>query len=228
MKLSKLRTRSAADGVDEEAMEEAADGDDEKNALIELLLARHLLSAASVGSNIDIQLRADLSAMKLSQIRKRAVVDGVDEDAMEDAADGEDENDALIELILQRELAQLAPVQTVAAEPESIQLPAFELEPSEQADASPYDVAELRAEVQGLRSKQLRHRATAEGLDEDAVEDALDTSDPKTALVELVVECIASRGPAERVLSLLEADGCARGAVCDITSEVSPVAKRCI
>ena len=40
------------------------------------------------------------STMKLSQLRKRAVEEGADEVAMEEAADGSDEKGALVELIL--------------------------------------------------------------------------------------------------------------------------------
>eukprot|EP01046_Picozoa_sp_COSAG06_P066907 COSAG06_NODE_17098_length_960_cov_0.877030_1_plen_195_part_01 len=47
------------------------------------------------------QLRAELSAMKLSQLRKRAAGDGVDEEAMEAAADGDNEKAELIDLIVE-------------------------------------------------------------------------------------------------------------------------------
>ena len=46
-------------------------------------------------------LRSELSAMKLSQIRKRAVADGVAEEAIEEADDGQDRKISLIELIVQ-------------------------------------------------------------------------------------------------------------------------------
>eukprot|EP01046_Picozoa_sp_COSAG06_P051559 COSAG06_NODE_8440_length_2172_cov_11.197781_3_plen_352_part_01 len=65
----------------------------------------------------------------------------------------------------------------------------------------------LRVELQGLRLRQLRQRAVAEGLDDDAVEDALDEEHPKAALIDLVFEHAARRGPAERALSALEAGG---------------------
>ena len=67
--------------------------------------------------------------------------------------------------------------------------------------------ATLRSQLQSLRLKQLRHRAGAEGLDDDAIEDALDGDNPKAALIDLLVEREAARGPTERVLSTLEDSG---------------------
>ena len=43
--------------------------------------------------------------------------------------------------------------------------------------------------------------------DDDAIDDALDGDNPKAALIDLLVEREASRGPTERVLSTLEDSG---------------------
>ena len=81
-----------------------------------------------------------------------------------------------------------------------------ELEPA--YDLVPDSYESLREELRRLRLKQLRQRATAEGMDEDTVDrDALDADNPKAALIDLLVEHMASRGPAEQVLSSLEAGG---------------------
>lgn len=45
----------------------------------------------------------------------------------------------------------------------------------------------LRAELEGLRLKELRQRARGSGVDDEAVEDALDEDDPKAALVEILM-----------------------------------------
>ena len=180
MKLSQLRKRAVADGVDEEATEEAADGDDEKTALIDLLLARQPSSAPD-GRNV--QLRGELSGMKLSQVRKRATADGLDDEAMEEAADGDDEKTALIELILQNAPAQPARV-----------LVGLETGP-------------LREELQAMRTKALQKRATAAGIDDDSIEDALDAGNTKAALIAFIVDHAASRGPAERIVTTLQSGG---------------------
>ena len=109
MKLSALRRRAVADGVDEDAMEEAADGDDEKSALVQLILS----CQTSGGEDARLtELRSELSALKLSALRKRAVAQGMDEDEMEAAADGEDEKGMLIAALL----AQPAPATAAAAD----------------------------------------------------------------------------------------------------------------
>eukprot|EP01045_Picozoa_sp_COSAG04_P006490 COSAG04_NODE_320_length_16877_cov_26.485401_1_plen_4766_part_00 len=100
MKLSALRKRAKADGVDEQAMEDASDGDNEMGALIELIVARQTNSSPE-DSGLK-KLRAELGALKLSALRKQAHAAGVDEDAMENAADGSNEKSDIVELLIAR------------------------------------------------------------------------------------------------------------------------------
>ena len=102
MKPSALRRRAAADGVSEDAIEEAADGGDETSALVQLILS---CQTAGGQTTLPTDLRRELSALKMSALRKRAVAQGVDEAEMEAAADGGDEKGILIAALL----AQLAP-----------------------------------------------------------------------------------------------------------------------
>ena len=67
--------------------------------------------------------------------------------------------------------------------------------------------APLRSELAGMRLKALERRAVSEGLDTDAVEDAMDGDDPKSSLIGLIVELALSRGPGDRLLSALTAGG---------------------
>eukprot|EP01046_Picozoa_sp_COSAG06_P043917 COSAG06_NODE_5830_length_3253_cov_113.318643_1_plen_1084_part_11 len=69
--------------------------------------------------------------------------------------------------------------------------------------------AMLNAELQSLRVKELRQRASMEGVDDDVVGDALAADNPKAALIGLLVDHIASRGPTEEVLSILAGGGAA-------------------
>ena len=78
------------DQVTEAEMDEAADGDDEKRSLVELIMSK-LQSASVVEDSSMVELRAELCALKLSILRKRARTCGVDEVAMETAVDGDDE-----------------------------------------------------------------------------------------------------------------------------------------
>ena len=60
-------------------------------------LPGHLKVTLTLRSNQE--LRAELCALKLSALRKRAAAAGVDEDAMEAAADGSDEKGDLVDSI---------------------------------------------------------------------------------------------------------------------------------
>ena len=159
MKLSQLRKRAAGDGVDEEAMEAAADGDSEKAELIDLIVQTNA-SAAEAAAGLA-ELRAELSDLKLSQLRKRAAAGGIDEEAMEEAADGDDEKTTLIDLLL-----------ALRAPPPTREL----------------DTQVLRRELSAMKLSQLRKQAAADGVDEEAMEDAADGDDERAALIELMVQ----------------------------------------
>ena len=58
-----------------------------------------------------------------------------------------------------------------------------------------------------MRLTALQKRARSEGVAADAVEDAMDGDDPKAALIALIVEVASSRGPADQLLSALQAGG---------------------
>ena len=60
-------------------------------------------------SDKKTELRKDLGVMKISELRKRAHAVGIDEMAMEGAADGEDERRDLTELLLQALILEPAP-----------------------------------------------------------------------------------------------------------------------
>eukprot|EP01045_Picozoa_sp_COSAG04_P003104 COSAG04_NODE_122_length_24803_cov_180.609415_6_plen_2065_part_01 len=71
----------------------------------------------------------------------------------------------------------------------------------------PEESSELRMELEVMRLTALQKRAVAEGVSSDAVDDAMDSDDPKASLVSLIVEVVSSRGPSERILSALQAGG---------------------
>ena len=69
--------------------------------------------------------------------------------------------------------------------------------PESGPDASP-DIAALRSELEPMRLMALHKRAVAEGVDESAVEDAveaaMESGDPKATLIDLILEASSSRG----------------------------------
>jgi hypothetical protein len=58
---------------------------------------------------------------------------------------------------------------------------------------SPAGDEALRQELQGLRIKEIRHRAREAGIADDAIEEAADSDDPKAAAISLVVAHSRSR-----------------------------------
>ena len=64
--------------------------------------------------------------------------------------------------------------------------------------------------MQELRPRQLIalwKRALSVGVDAESVDDAMDADDAKSAVIGLIVAIESSRGPADRVVSSLEAGG---------------------
>ena len=95
-----------------------------------------------------------LQEMKVTALQKRAISEGVDAQAADDALDDDDPKAALIALIT--------------------------------ASADSGD-AELRRELESLRLKELRARARRQGVDDAAMEEAIDSDDPRQAFVELLL-----------------------------------------
>eukprot|EP01045_Picozoa_sp_COSAG04_P004647 COSAG04_NODE_205_length_20393_cov_45.275796_13_plen_2486_part_00 len=95
-----LRRAKEAD-VDEAALDEALDADDPKSVLIDLLLQQPPLPAAAA----DDALRAELGALKVSALRKRALSGSVDAAELEGAMDSDDPHGALVDLLLAAEAA---------------------------------------------------------------------------------------------------------------------------
>eukprot|EP01043_Picozoa_sp_COSAG02_P059117 COSAG02_NODE_7473_length_2996_cov_5.791508_4_plen_255_part_01 len=132
-------------------------------------------------------LRAELVALRTGALQKRALAEGVNADAVEDALDEDNSKAALIDLIV--EAAQS-------------RIPAMR-----EADRSGRHEPPLHAELAALRTGALQKRALAEGVNADAIEDALDEDNPKAALIELIVASAQQWGPADRLLSCLSGGG---------------------
>ena len=192
LKPSALRKRARADGVGEDALEEAGDSDDPKPAIIELILAAQKSDEDDVkGTAIDIveaeqslgdnKLRAELEGMKLKALKKRAKDVGVDKEKLEDADDADDVKGTVIDLIVEAEPTAL---------PDNNQL--------------------LRVELEGMKPKALKKRAKEEGVDEEKLEDADDADDVKAAVIGLILERVkessASEARREEELKLVQAE----------------------
>jgi hypothetical protein len=114
-------------------------------------------------------LRQTLQGMKLMALHKRAVAEGVSEGDVEDAMESAEPKVELIALLMSKLGA------AAAAEHEEQQ--------------------RLREELGGLRVMALHKRASSAGVSDAAIEEAMDSSDPKDVLIELVLSasaCIAT------------------------------------
>ena len=165
MRPSALRKRAISESVDLDALEEAEDSDDPKAAIVALLVEVLLVVQSSDSAQADAQavekeqLVAKLTAMKMSALQKRAAAAGIDEKVLDDASDSDHPKAAVVDLLV----AVLLPI---ASEP---------------------DLQELRKQLQGLRLRELKTRAAAEGVSSETVDDADDSDDPKHFLIEAVL-----------------------------------------
>ena len=91
MKLSELRAQAKDMRVDTDELEEALDSNEPKEALVQLLIERKEEMEED---------RAELEAMKMSELREMALDLGVDEEDLEDVLDDEEPKEAIIEMLL--------------------------------------------------------------------------------------------------------------------------------
>ena len=106
MKLSVLKRRGLAAGVEPEAMDQVLDEDDPKAAMVEILVAAERearLSAQSTKEKEVEALRAELGSLKLSAVRRRAIESGVSEENLDVADDSDDVKAAVVELVIEQE-----------------------------------------------------------------------------------------------------------------------------
>ena len=145
--------------------------------------------AACVQLEKEAAFRAELSALKLSELKKRArATDGISDDDVEGVDDADDPKAAVIELLVKvAEViwAQEAKAALIVAEEEAARVSAEE----EQAASVKKKEAALRAELAELKLSELKKRARAtDGISDDDVEGVDDADDPKAAVIELLVK----------------------------------------
>jgi hypothetical protein len=206
LKMKMLKQRALAAGVQPDVIEDVDDADDPREAIIEILIAVEATTTGSADGMVqEVQaaaqqeevLRAELAPLKMKMLKQRALAAGVQPDVIEDVDDADDPREAIIEILIVVEATTTgSEFVRSTAEPEP------ELSPAVADPDELVRVAELRTELQAMRLTALHKRAAAEGLDEDAVEDALEAEIPKAALMELLIKHAASKGPTDRVLAL--------------------------
>ena len=108
LRISELRKRAAAAGIDEEVLEEAEDSHHPKTAIVAMLVDAFAAAQTSAPVEADAQaveererLEAELSALKPSALRKRAMSASVDMGAFEEAEDSDSPKTAIVALIVE-------------------------------------------------------------------------------------------------------------------------------
>jgi hypothetical protein len=179
--------------------------------------------ATRVRTEKEANLRAELVELKLSQLKKRARAEGLDEDDVDDVDDADDPKGAIIEMFVtgaEEKWAMEAKIAVaeaeaarVAAEEDAARIKAEEAEAARTKvakEAAARATAEkevgLRAELVKLTLKELKKRARAEGLDEDAVDAVDDVDDPKGAIIDLFVTAVEEKWAMEAKAAVEEAE----------------------
>jgi hypothetical protein len=93
MRLKQLRAHAKSEGVSAELLELAADADDPKAALVNLLAARRHAPAKSPRGVTGLR------SLGLKELRRRARDAGVPAEELDAAADSDDPKGAVVELI---------------------------------------------------------------------------------------------------------------------------------
>eukprot|EP01043_Picozoa_sp_COSAG02_P047274 COSAG02_NODE_4512_length_5277_cov_2.807455_4_plen_222_part_00 len=155
---------------------------------------RQVQTAAAVrGPSDELHaMSAELQDLRLKQLLGRARAKGVGGKALEDALDTDDPREVLIKLLMIKS-------EPCAAVPD-----------------------ELMTELREMKLMALQRRALCAGIAGSAVEDAMECADPKAAVIGLVVEAEARRGPSARALSCVEAGGAASVEMITSALELSP------
>ena len=99
-----LRARCQDEGVEDDEIEEARDSDSPQEALAGILLRRHrrILQAEDEVQEELEELEMELGSMSNKDLRARALEEGIDEDAVEDARDADRPKEALVGLLMEK------------------------------------------------------------------------------------------------------------------------------
>ena len=119
--------------------------------------ARVAIGASAGGAS----LRRELASLPLKDLRKRAKADGMPAADLEDAMDADDPEELFTSFLVQMH--------------------------ADAAGGGGDATAQLRQELQGLRTMALHRRALSEGVSPDQVDIAMDSASPKEELIALML-----------------------------------------
>jgi hypothetical protein len=170
MKMSLLKQRALDQGVEQTKLDEVDDSEDPREAVIAVLVALHesQTSASESDNSADRErLISELTPMKMSLLKQKALEQGAAQDQLDEVDDSDDPREAVIGLLLVLH--------------ENLQKLATKVDRRNELQA------ELRAELATLRVSELRRRAVAAGASQAELAEADDADTPKAALVEITI-----------------------------------------
>eukprot|EP01043_Picozoa_sp_COSAG02_P040353 COSAG02_NODE_3259_length_7079_cov_30.942693_6_plen_354_part_01 len=164
--LIELRKRAKAAGMPASELEAAMDSDEPEELFIDFVVQARLQTdntdaAYASEDSGTVALRQELGGLRLMALQKRATSAGISDAELENAMDSPDPKASLINLVLEQHAS------TASADHATRQA--------------------LRSELNGLRLMALQKRAVDAGVDDEDLEDAMDTDEPKAALIALVL-----------------------------------------
>eukprot|EP01052_Picozoa_sp_SAG31_P020164 SAG31_NODE_1504_length_8079_cov_2.892607_6_plen_832_part_00 len=194
-KMSTLRKRAVAIGLDQAKVDRAGDDEDPRAALISLIVEEETAEAprgarlalqdqpSSVDGAMVEALLNELRPMKMSALRKRALAARVTGERLDKADDADNPQAALISLIVEAECPPQSP-RAKAVVPGSF------VEDSSAATVA----AALKQELAPMKMSQLRKRGIAVGVDPELLDDAEDDdNDPRGAIISLIVSKVVAQ-----------------------------------
>ena len=186
LKLKDLRARAKEAGMSAEQLDSAMDSDDPEEGVISFLLEHAQHTPAAVAQN-EVALLSELHGLRLKELRKRAKAARVEPVKLDSAMDQDEPEAALIEL--------LVTASRVSAD--SADTPRFDADVEQGSAATPPGTKravtegergmKLRKELEGLRLTSLQRKAAEGGIGDGQIDDALDSRDAKSALIELLL-----------------------------------------
>eukprot|EP01045_Picozoa_sp_COSAG04_P014600 COSAG04_NODE_1103_length_8239_cov_138.727518_2_plen_928_part_00 len=129
-------------------------------------------------------LRAELQLLRPSELRRRALSEGVSAAQLSEAQDSAEPKRQIISLLLHHAQSERQAATTVTP-------PAVGLEP---------ELAALQLELEGTRPSELRRRALASGVSPLSLDEAQDSTRPKEAIIKLLLEQRRERSASEHKL----------------------------
>lgn len=166
--LRALQKKAEEEGVDDGELDRVMDLSDPKAALVELLVRRMAPVDDNSAARMEA-LRSELMPLGLRALQKRAEQESLSDSVVDVALDSDSPKDSLLAALVQHIVSSSKAASAAAAAREQ----------------------KLREELGTLGLRPLQKRAEGAGVDETALDAAVDSDSPKERVIELIVAATA-------------------------------------